>query len=47
MYGYFPKYPVADSGYGFLYNYRYKKLNGMKLFQKYRMYEKDTKDKKY
>src|SRR5690554_5859637 len=47
MYGYFPKYPVADSGYGSLYNYRYTQLNGMKLFQKYGMYEKDTKDKKY
>ena len=35
------------SGYGSLYNYRYTKLNGMELFQKYNMYEKDTKDKKY
>jgi len=35
MYGYFFKYPVADSGYGSLYNYRYTKRNGMKLFQKY------------
>lgn len=47
MYNKYPKYPVADSGYGSLYNYRYTKLNGMELFQKYTMYEKDTKDKKY
>ena len=32
MYGYFPKYLLVDSGYDSLYNYRYKKLNGMKLF---------------
>ena len=32
MYGYFPKYLLADSGYGSLYNYHYTKLNGMKLF---------------
>ena len=43
----YPKYPVADSGYGSLVNYRYLKLNGMELYQKYSMYEKDTSDKKY
>ncbi len=47
LYNKYPKYPVADSGYGSLYNYRYTKLKGMELFQKYGMYEKDTKDKKY
>src|SRR5690554_1744079 len=46
-YGKYPKYPVADSGYGSLYNYRYLKLNEMELYQKYGMYEKDTSDKKY
>ena len=40
QYGYYPKRPVADSGYGSLENYRYTKLNGMELFQKYGMYEK-------
>nr|WIF88642.1 transposase [Acholeplasma laidlawii]WIF88718.1 transposase [Acholeplasma laidlawii] len=45
-YGYYPKYPVADAGYGGLVNYRYLKLNHMELFQKYTMYSKDTNDKK-
>jgi len=45
-YGYLPTYPVMDAGYGGLTNYRYLKNNGLKLFQKYTMYAKDTKDKK-
>ena len=45
-YGYYPKYPVADAGYGGLKNYRYLKLNDMELYQKYAMYSKDTTDKK-
>jgi transposase len=45
-YGYQPKYPVADAGYGGLSNYRYLKENKMELYQKYNMYEKDTSDKK-
>jgi transposase len=46
-YGFYPKYPVADAGYGGLKNYRYLKLNDMGLYQKYSMYSKDTSDKKY
>jgi transposase len=46
-YGYYPKYPVADAGYGGLKNYRYLKLNEMELFQKYTLYSKETSDKKY
>ncbi len=45
-YGKYPQYPVGDSGYGGLINYRYMKLNDMELYTKYNMYEKDTKDKK-
>lgn len=45
-YNFYPKYPVADSGYGGLTNYRYLKLNEMELYTKYNMYEKDTHDKK-
>jgi transposase len=45
-YGFYPKYPVADAGYGGLKNYRYLKLSGMELYQKYSMYSKDTSDKK-
>ncbi|PKK94271.1 MAG: transposase [Tenericutes bacterium HGW-Tenericutes-6] len=46
-YGFYPKYPVADAGYGGLKNYRYLKDNEMKLYQKYTMYSKETNDKKY
>jgi transposase len=46
-YGYNPKYPVADAGYGGLKNYRYLKLSGMELYQKYTMYSKETTDKTY
>ena len=46
-YGQYPKYPVADAGYGGLKNYRYVKSNHMELVQKYTMYRKDTKDKKW
>ncbi|CCV64625.1 Transposase, IS4-like [Alteracholeplasma palmae J233] len=45
-YDFYPKYPVADAGYGGLTNYRYLKLNDMELYQKYAMYAKDTHDKK-
>lgn len=45
-YNYYPKYPVADSGYGGLTNYRYLSINDMGLYTKYNMYEKDTSDKK-
>lgn len=45
-YHFYPKYPVADAGYGGLMNYRYLKMNEMELYQKYAMYSKDTSDKK-
>lgn len=45
-YHHYPKYPVCDSGYGGLTNYRYLKINDMELYTKYSLYEKDTKDKK-
>lgn len=45
-YGKYPKYPVADAGYGGLTNYRYLKSHNMELYQKYGMYSKDTSDKK-
>lgn len=43
----YPKYPVADAGYGGLRNYRYVKLNAMEIVQKYSMYRKETTDRKY
>jgi len=45
--GYYPKYPVADAGYGGLKNYRYLKLNEIGLYQKYSMYSKETTNQKY
>lgn len=45
--GFYPKYPVADAGYGGLKNYRYLKINDMELYQKYTMYSKETTDKRY
>jgi transposase len=45
--GGYPKYPVADAGYGGLKNYRFLKENGLELYQKYSMYSKDTADQKY
>lgn len=46
IYNFYPKYPVADAGYGGLKNYRFLKENNMELVQKYNMFSKDTKDKK-
>ena len=46
IYGKYPKYPVADAGYGGLINYRFLKRKPDGALQKYSMYRKDTKDKK-
>lgn len=46
-YGFYPKYPVADAGYGSYSNYLFCELNNMKKFMKFPMYEKETKDKNY
>lgn len=47
QYGFYPKYPVADAGYGSLNNYLYCEENGMEKFMKFTMYEKTVKDEKY
>lgn len=41
MYGYYPKYPVADAGYGSFENYKYCIEHQMELVQKYTMYAKE------
>jgi len=41
MYNKYPKYPVADAGYGGYDNYRYCETKGMDLFQKYKMWSKE------
>lgn len=46
-YGRYPKYPVADAGYGSYNNYLYCEEHGMEKFMKFTMFEKETKDVKY
>ena len=45
MYDRYPKYPVADAGYGGYDNYRYCELKGMELVQKYKMWSKEKEPK--
>ena len=47
LYGYYPKYPIADAGYGSFNNYIFCQLHGMEKFIKFTMFEKETKDVKY
>ncbi len=47
QYGKYPKYPIADAGYGSFNNYIYCENKGMEKFMKFTMFEKETKDKKY
>ena len=46
-YGVYPKYPVADAGYGSYNNYLFCEQNGIEKYMKFTMFEKETKDKKY
>jgi len=46
-YGKYPKYPVADAGYGNLNNYLYCAEHDMEKYMKFTMYEKETKDEAY
>ena len=46
-YGFYPKYPIADAGYGSYNNYIYCEQHGMEKYMKFPMFEKETKDKKY
>lgn len=47
LYGFYPKFPIADAGYGSFNNYLYCQQHGMEKFMKFPMYEKETKDEKY
>ena len=47
QYGRYPKYPVADAGYGSFNNYLYCEQHGMEKFMKFTMFEKETKNEKY
>ena len=47
FYGHYPKYPIADAGYGSFNNYIFCQIHGMEKFMKFTMFEKETKDAKY
>lgn len=47
LYGFYPKYPVADAGYGSYNNYIYCEQHGMKKYMKFTMFAKETKDEGY
>ena len=46
-YGHYPKYPVADAGYGSYNNYLYCEEHGMEKYLKFNMFKKETKNEKY
>lgn len=46
-YGFYPKYPVADAGYGSYNNYIYCEQHGMEKYMKFPMFKKETTDKNY
>ena len=47
LYGKYPKYPVADAGYGSYNNYLYCQEHGMEKYMKFTMLEKESRDPKY
>ncbi len=47
LYGFYPKFPIADAGYGSYNNYLFCQQHEMEKFMKFPMYEKETKDKRY
>ena len=46
-YGHYPKYPVADAGYGSYNNYLYCEEHEMEKYMKFTMFEKETKSETY
>lgn len=47
IYGFYPKYPVADAGYGSYNNYIFCEQHGLEKYMKFTMFKKETKDRKY
>lgn len=41
-YGKYPKYPIADAGYGSFNNYLYCEEHGMEKYMKFTMFRKET-----
>ena len=46
-YGFYPKYPVADAGYGSYNNYIFCEQHGMEKYMKFPMFKKETTNTKY
>lgn len=46
-YGFYPKYPIADAGYGSFNNYIFCQENGMEKYMKFPMFKKETTDETY
>lgn len=46
-YNKYPKYPVADAGYGNFNNYLYCQEHGMEKYMKFTMFKKECEDKEY
>ena len=44
IYGFYPKYPVADAGYGSYNNYIFCEQNGLEKYMKFTMYKKEVED---
>lgn len=47
LHGFYPKYPVADAGYGSFNNYLYCEEHGMEKYMKFTMFEKESRDEKH
>lgn len=47
IYGFYPKYPIADTGYSSYNNYIFCEQNGMEKYIKFTMFKKETTDRKY
>ena len=47
QYGKYPKYPIADAGYGSYNNYIFCEQHNMEKYMKFTMFEKESKDEKY
>ena len=47
LYGFYPKYPIGDAGYGSYNNYLFCQEHGMEKYMKFPMYKKETTDEKY
>ncbi len=44
---FYPKYPVADAGYGSYNNYIFCEQHGMEKYMKFTMFKKETTDRKH